>query len=187
MLRFMKTLIGQNYELKVLLYHLFSSNIQNFPPLATNKDNILEHFYGINIEYDELSLFIQIIFEMYPVQPFKKLLLKQIFKMSETNEFKSDHPLANFNFQYLIGIKFICKMIENKELKPMIMNANKKGEDLTLMAQSVHRYYQDLMYLSKMKRSNEYHVYHFAMTNVADMAFYRKFSQIYNENFIYCE
>jgi hypothetical protein len=110
---------------------------------------------------------------MYPVESFRAVLLREYFGLTAKNLFIFEHPMKKFNFQYLICVQAIVKMIKQKELKPIQLNMSLPLKEKNHTISIFKKYFEDVSYLRKTKESQEYFELHFAHLNVNHMFFYR--------------
>lgn len=118
--KYMTEIAHENYEMKLLACELLLSRLPEEYPFVPFKDNnILEILFRLPANevraYPEL---IHLLFEIFPVEDFRKKVLKEYFSKMRRLEDRmvSEHPISGLNFQYLSCVKLIISMIKQKEL-----------------------------------------------------------------------
>lgn len=92
---------------------------EEYPFVPFKNNNILEIFFRLAVNevkaYSELNNWM---FEIFPVESFRKLVIKEYFQKTKRigDRMTSEHPLGGLNFQFLSCVKLIINMIKSKEL-----------------------------------------------------------------------
>ena len=130
---------------------------------------------------EELGKFVQLTFELFPVEEFRIAVLQEYsLKMKKREEMMTRaHPLAMLNFQFLSCVKLINKLLKRKELQPFQLYQYQYVGNSINLPETVKKFYEDLDYIRNMKHAKEYHTLHLSLSNVCDLCPYRKFTTVY--------